>query len=736
MVMLIGLLMTIRANAEQVGYVASAQTPFYMQKADSKLITGVDAAEKAWIAATTGTAVSEGDRLKTGANGLAVIKFTDGSQIKLNSNTVITIKTQKGQKGILSKIKVNLGKIWCNITSPRTMEMDIETPAANATIRGTEFEISVDNNETTLDVYNGAVQFHNEFGSVDVAQMQESTAKVGQAPTAPITISVKERRWFNKYIINVERERISTFKTNDDMGNARKEAQAALDKNPNDGKALSVMGQISMIDGKFDDAKNYFDKAIQNNYKDAQVFLGLGELALLDGDKEKALLYFQNAKDLSPDDPAVLSRYTDGLISAEDYSGAENLLKNKLDINLQLKLGYAYLMDKKVDEAENTFKEILQKDPNNMDAVTYLAIIYKSKGKIDEANQLFEKISLTKDAKPEFKFAMAEYYINHDRFDEANNILTELKNDPNPVVAAQANFYLGLLAYDLYKFKDALKYFKEANRLNPNEAVSLAYLANAKYQLDDVKGAYDDVKRSIEIDPYLESPRRFLFFFYGFQAKYLQAMNEVDKVIAVDPDNPLLYFFKGVTADALYSFEVSHNAYKQYDDKIKELQNAGYYEEIMDYYLGSYYYNTGNLNKALKYFTKAIERSPFGLYYSLRASTYKKLNQYKGAQEDAFILIKMAPDFVAGYSKLGEIYDAMGRVPEEEQAYIKAVLVQSTNANAHDKLGYLYLAEGNYPSALSETQLALTLYMDQLNEQGADGARANIQSILSKIIDY
>ena len=65
----------------------------------------------------------------------------------------------------------------------------MQTRTAIAGVRGTEINMKVaDDGTSTLTVIEGEVDFSNEFGTVLVGQAQQSTARSGAAPTAPVTV--------------------------------------------------------------------------------------------------------------------------------------------------------------------------------------------------------------------------------------------------------------------------------------------------------------------------------------------------------------------------------------------------------------------------------------------------------------------------------------------------------------------------------------------------------------------
>jgi tetratricopeptide (TPR) repeat protein len=92
------------------------------------------------------------------------------------------------------------GAIWAR--AERGGEgLTIETPAAAAAIRGTDWTLKVGGNgDTTLAVFEGTVELSNAQGSVTVHQGEGAFAAIGKAPTKYVLVELKEREQVLLYV--------------------------------------------------------------------------------------------------------------------------------------------------------------------------------------------------------------------------------------------------------------------------------------------------------------------------------------------------------------------------------------------------------------------------------------------------------------------------------------------------------------------------------------------------------
>ncbi|THK39396.1 tetratricopeptide repeat protein [Ensifer sp. MPMI2T] len=131
-----------------------------------------------------------GDVLRTNAVGALAVLFSDHTQIRLGRNTALRVK-QIGAGD--SNLELQSGTIWAR--AERGGEgLKIDTPAATAAIRGTDWTLTVGaDGKTSLVVLEGVVELSNAYGSVTVKQGEGAVAAIGSAPTKIVIITPKDR---------------------------------------------------------------------------------------------------------------------------------------------------------------------------------------------------------------------------------------------------------------------------------------------------------------------------------------------------------------------------------------------------------------------------------------------------------------------------------------------------------------------------------------------------------------
>ncbi len=96
-------------------------------------------------AATRAAALYNGDTLSTGQNGLALVQFMDKSLVTVQPNSMLIVQGEVGGKeDVTTRIILEAGEIFSNVTERPTNSFEVATNTAVASVKGTEFGASSD----------------------------------------------------------------------------------------------------------------------------------------------------------------------------------------------------------------------------------------------------------------------------------------------------------------------------------------------------------------------------------------------------------------------------------------------------------------------------------------------------------------------------------------------------------------------------------------------------------------
>ena len=128
-----------------------------------------------------------GDEIRVLDNSRASLSLINESVLRLNANSAITVQEFKDNKTSL----IDMFKGAAHFFSRRPNSLEVTTPYVVAGVRGTEFLIRVEDDQTFISIFEGGVLASNEAGEVTLASGQSAIAKKGQAPV--LTTVVRPR---------------------------------------------------------------------------------------------------------------------------------------------------------------------------------------------------------------------------------------------------------------------------------------------------------------------------------------------------------------------------------------------------------------------------------------------------------------------------------------------------------------------------------------------------------------
>jgi len=139
--------------------------------------------------------------------------------------------------------------------------------------------------------------------------------------------------------------------------------------------------------------------------------------------------------------------------------------------------------------------------------------------------------------------------------------------------------------------------------------------------------------------------------------------------------------------------------------------------------LGTLFNGTGEHEKAVEEFQRALERDPHsGLAYRGLAAAQERLGKAAEAERTYRRAIELRPGDWAGYSWLGVFYYRQGRYPQAAEMFEKIVALTPDNARGHYNLGGVYHLMGRADDAIAAFRRSLAI-------QPSSSAYSNIGTV-------
>ena len=251
---------------------------------------------------------------------------------------------------------------------------------------------------------------------------------------------------------------------------AREIAFKIIDKMPEHGDSLYLLGVIAHGEKKIKEALGWISKAVQSAPKNAVFWNSLGELYLDNENQKDAEYSFQQS-----------------IIYDAGYARAFN------------NLGRLKMLQKDNALARSFFEKATLANPNYAIAFNNLGVVLQGLKLHDDAKVSFGNALNIRPNYPEAHFNIANTLFNlGDVVGAIEHYQKAITNKPD---YAKAYFQMGLSFQQLRRDYDALVCFQNAVKFTPNDAEMLTKLGDHLLVKQDWKEAIAVLEKAVEIDP-------------------------------------------------------------------------------------------------------------------------------------------------------------------------------------------------------------------------------------------
>ena len=487
-----------------------------------------------------------GDHVRTGAEGRAVLSFSDGHSVKLNGDTEIVI----GAPGVLNRtpglFQILVGEVIARF-SPTASNRAAQTPTAVISVRGTEVDIQVARDGASrLAVIVGSADFFNQYGSVVVNAGQESTARPGQVPTPPSAVNVPIIVEWSADLASMAPP-LDTSLTGDSLASLRRERQELsheVSLHPQGPALVLKLANVLHDLGLYAEAMDRYAQAEGAGAPAAIVTVGRAQTSLDSGDASRAADLFKQVLAVVPAGSPERRRALRGLalasLAAGDTNGATAnalLLQGEpggeassrtIVASVQIRAG-------DLDDARRTLDAAVQAYPTDAAALALLASVEIRAGDVRPALTHASNAVALASASPRAHAVLAQALFLSGNTDEASKeaeaaVALDPFCEETQLALAEVDLTRGALAGGL---RAALK----AVTLDPRSARAryLLGLALAEDRRDEEAAV--ELRQSLKMGPEQADASAVLARVLVNEGRYSEAVISVQDVVDRHPDS-------------------------------------------------------------------------------------------------------------------------------------------------------------------------------------------------------
>ncbi|MEI7474366.1 MAG: tetratricopeptide repeat protein [bacterium] len=466
------------------------------------------------------------------------------------------------------------------------------------------------------------------------------------------------------------------------------EFKLAVKYKPNFALALDNAGKIAQLQGKIDDAENYFNKALDVEPKDADAIENLGSILYEKGQIDAAIDRFQEA-----------------------------IYNNPKNSSAYYNLGKAYLAKGYTNRAINSLQISLTQNPNSAPSRYEMGRAYEMQGNEAVALSEYRKAILIKPdyIKPYIKIAE----IHQNRGDEEvaiPELKTALAIDPS---LNEAKLKIAELSLNIGKTDQALHYYKELLSDCVYQQKALLGLSRAYFdraQKYDLRGTFfseseyveaeENIKQAIQYNPGNIELYLALLRIARLTNKDKDSQQYLNQIIQGSANTSVDHVVKGEAFITFKKYEEADNEFKVAVSKAEDLDSA--------LNLGEIFITNRAYQPAKEAFNRVLSVEPNNLK-AIRALERIQKNELEAE-------LKL---------NVGQAFVEQKRYSAALDSLRESVSLNPNVAKTHLLLAICYEKQKNYYNAVDDYK-SFTGFKD-INKKDYDHSIAKIKKLSRKI---
>jgi tetratricopeptide (TPR) repeat protein len=472
------------------------------------------ASDTQWQPVTLHDTYCPGDTIRVQARSRADVSLRNQSVLRLSANTTITLEAVKEERTSVVGLLKGLAHFFSR--GPRSLE--VRTPFTVAGVRGTEFFIRVEDDNTFLSIFEGQVLASNQAGSLALTGGQSAVAEAGKAPVLRVVARPRDAVHWALYYPPVIYAQPDTLKAGVDwqrmvgtslgfylQGDVQK-AFASIEKVPQDirePRFFTYRASLLLAVGRVDEAKADIGRALHLSPNDSEALSLQTIIAVVQNDKGTALSLAQQAVQSDTTSATAHIALSYAQQAGFDLPGARASVQKAVELDAANALAWARLAELHssfgdLSKALKAARQAVKLEPNLARTQTVLGFAYLTQVKTKQAKAAFEKAIVLDQADPLPRLGLGLAKIREGQLHEGRQdieIAASLASNSSLIRS-----YLGKAYFEEKHDKLDEREYDMAKQLDPLDPTPWLYSAIQKQTTNRPVEALRDAQKAIELN--------------------------------------------------------------------------------------------------------------------------------------------------------------------------------------------------------------------------------------------
>jgi tetratricopeptide (TPR) repeat protein len=433
--------------------------------------------------------------------------------------------------------------------------------------------------------------------------------------------------------------------------------------------------------GNLEKAIEYLTKGLELQPDSPESLIALGDLYSKLNKNKDAIPIYKRLLESSNNNPLALKRLAAALFDSGAYKETIDVLKEfeskeKPDRTSQLLLGRTYLELRRYPDAINTLQLVLNRIPDDVEALFYLGRAYEENGKLQDAAKVYSALLKdTADASQEatanrtiFQQRLAAVYMDLEEFDKAIALYEEMAKSDLKVNPQLLNAYRLGSQYD-----KAILLGKSLVEKDPNDIQLGVVYARILSDSGKIKAGTDFLTNLLKTNPESVDLYVNLSEIYRQDKRYQDAEEILLRGEKQTP-NPeakeRLQFQRAAVYERQKEFDRAESLFKEI---LKNNPENATVLNFMGYMLAD---RGVRLEEAVRYVKEALKLDPYnGAYLDSLGWAFFKLNDLENAEKYLLEADNLVANDATIDDHLGDLYFKTGNLEKAQDFWKRSVLI-------------------------------------------------------------
>ncbi|CAD8164835.1 unnamed protein product [Paramecium pentaurelia] len=476
-------------------------------------------------------------------------------------------------------------------------------------------------------------------------------------------------------------------------------------------KAIAEIGNIYILNKKYQDALNVFNKLVEMNERSFEGYFGMAFVLTILNNFEKAQFYYETALQIKQNDKGALLNY-----------------------------GHLKVKQQKYDSALELYQQALEQDQIYLEAISSICNLFMIQKNYENLLEFCDK--QLEQQIPQIKIVLlnckSQAYYSQKLFDKSINLCKEVLTLDSKNF--EGLFGIAMSLFNLNYLNQSLEYFQKILNEYPKEIKTLKMIIRIQSTLQQYTQLKEYCDQLIKIDQTDYSTYYFRGIAFMQQQNYQYALDDFNKVVVHDQSNFMAIKHKGFCLSMLKKFNQAIQCYESIfkyilDQKEKSilLYEKGFchlklhqnltakqnFEEAIEVDSNNYelklkianlYRDNKNYDQANKLYNQLInENGKIPIYYIEKAYMCELLQDYVNAKILYDEVITLNNKNCEYYLKRSKINFQLQHFTEAMQDLYQGIKLDDQQSELYFELGQILYIQQNFIEAADMFYKACTL---------------------------